>query len=278
VGVVVERTVASLRGFLREVDRLSDEWDEEFWFRGQGSAADPLVPGLYRYRYPELRSEESEIRHAFQGLARPFLAREPRTKWEWYFLMQHHGVPTRLLDWSEGALLGLHFALRSNPPGEDAAVWVLDPRWLHRHINSDAKLLPDPEDAENTRAGQLLDRYLSTSPYARPHWPPLPIPIRPPHISPRFAVQRSCFTLHGSEKDGFARAVQHSPRPRLVKLRIRSGAVSDLLTSLDECGVLESTVFPDLDGLGRQLRAEFTETRVIVSCPRVSTANHARRR
>jgi len=261
VGAVIEKTAGSLRGFLREVDRLSKEWDAEFWFRGQGRATDALLPGLYRY--PRLRGAEGEIRYAFQQQARALLEREPpRTKWEWYFLMQHHGVPTRLLDWSEGALLGLHFALRSNLPGSDAAVWILDPRWLHRQVNPKAKLLPDPDEAENAQAGRLLDRYLSGRLYARPRWPSLPIPIRPPHISPRFTVQRSCFTLHGKEKDGFATAVRRSRNPRLAKVQILKNAVPDLVTSLAECGVVESTVFPDLDGLGRELRADFTETRI----------------
>src|SRR5438552_10646949 len=86
MGLLVEKTVASLRGFLREVDGLSKEWDAEFWFRGQGRAADPLIPGLYRY--PRLRSEEGEMRYSFQRQARALIGLDrPRTKWEWYFLM-----------------------------------------------------------------------------------------------------------------------------------------------------------------------------------------------
>ena len=51
--------------------------------------------------------------------------------WEWdsFFLMQHHGVPTRLLDWSDGALIALHFAVRDKPipPKTGSIIYVLDP-------------------------------------------------------------------------------------------------------------------------------------------------------
>ena len=52
---------------------------------------------------------------------------KPANNWDWYFVMQHYGAPTRLLDWTEGALHGLYFALRNNYGYDDAAVWVLNP-------------------------------------------------------------------------------------------------------------------------------------------------------
>ncbi len=259
--------MATLEGFVRVVKQLSTEWDERLWYRGQDDADDPLIPGFHRY--PNLNGEEGELRYRFQQAARQLVTSEPKNKWEWYFLMQHHGIPTRLLDWSEGALLALHFALRSHfpkaPTAEkdaepDAAVWVLDPIWLHEHAHRGSKLLPDPEDPENRKARTLLNQYLSDHMYAPARWPKIPIPIQPPNISPRFGAQQSCFTLHGSDPDGFGRVVRRSRHVRLARIRLLRRSIPELLEGLNRSGVLESILFPDLDGLGREIKADETET------------------
>jgi hypothetical protein len=64
------------------------------------------------------------------------IATPPQDPWDWYFLMQHSGAPTRRLDWTEGSLIALYFAVRDaardNDASADAAVWVLDPWWLNK--------------------------------------------------------------------------------------------------------------------------------------------------
>jgi FRG domain-containing protein len=268
---IIERTVSSLEGFLRQVKTLEKVWEESLWFRGQGDAEDGLVPGYYRHR--ALKGEEGELRYRFQQSGRQLTSREPKDKWEWYFLMQHHGAPTRLLDWSSGALLALHFALRSYRPKEpnpDAAVWALDPVWLHGRINRRAKLLPDPYDPENAAARRLLNRYLSQRLYAPARWPSLPIPIWPPDISPRFSAQGSRFTLHGSDPHGFESVVRRSRNPHLAKIRLRRATLGEILEDLDRCGVRESVLFPDLDGLGRELKADVAETPILPAAQRSS--------
>jgi hypothetical protein len=103
--------------------------------------------GIFRY---DLLDWEDEIRAEFQGKGSQYMTESPpRDFGEWYFLMQHSGVPTRLLDWTDSALLALFFALNSNSLApddkEDAVVWMLDPWWLSATVSNgdESILLPD---------------------------------------------------------------------------------------------------------------------------------------
>ena len=109
-----------------------DPWDP--WFRGQMKAGWELIPKLYRGDYLEIHNREidDEIREEFITRTPILSESKPADEWEWYFLMQHSGAPTRLLDWTDGALLALYFAVKENTGKNDAAVWVLDPWKLSR--------------------------------------------------------------------------------------------------------------------------------------------------
>ena len=95
----------SLYEFVRLAVLIREEWSSSIdgvvdpWFRGQPDATWELVPGCYRVR----DADEESIRREFKRRASPLLMEgRPESHWEWYFMMQHHGAPTRLLDWSEG--------------------------------------------------------------------------------------------------------------------------------------------------------------------------------
>ena len=83
---------------------------------------------------PTMSHEEMRVEFRRRG-AQLITERQPVDKWEWYFLMQHHQAPTRLLDWSDAALVGLYFAVSPRCKGDeqsaDAVVYMLDPWWLN---------------------------------------------------------------------------------------------------------------------------------------------------
>jgi hypothetical protein len=169
--------------------------------------------------------------------------------------MQHSGAPTRLLDWTEGSLIALYIAVRNKvEQNTDAAVWALDPWEMNNSVlglneviapGAEASLL---HDAAAPYKSWLPARYEQVEALSQT----LPIAVYPTHFARRINSQRSCFTIHGSSRDGFSRLPQRAAA-RLAKIIIPGPATREIDRGLSVCGIDEITIFPDLDGLGRWL-------------------------
>ena len=109
----------SLEEFVSRVRDFRKKWrSTELWFRGEPPSEYPLTPSLYRP--PLSRSEgigrknEDEARIEFRQRGHALLIeREPKCDFDWYILMRHNSVLTRLLDWTEGSLIALYFIVRN---------------------------------------------------------------------------------------------------------------------------------------------------------------------
>jgi hypothetical protein len=260
--------------FLAKVIAQRDDWrnqdekewkdckeKEEFepgniWFRGVSDVKYKLVPKIYRpslynlRKFPRKEPDEDEILYAFKSRAMQMMSEPhlPSSEKDWYFLMQHYGAPTRLLDWTDGALLALYFAIRKLKEPRDAAVWVLEPSWLN-------------EEANKIDGGVRISEWSETDPwFPRPFedvlHPAFPLAVDPPHVSRRLTVQRSHFTIHGTDKDGLDKMAER-PNARLVKIPIAASDIVPILDDLNTCGISESTIFPDLEGLSRELERDW---------------------
>ncbi len=125
--------ISSLDGYLSHVEQLIKIWDEQaVWFSGLPSVDYALKPGIYRPKYAEIGDFYAlDIANEFIRRGKAFLPDFPDKKWHWYHIMQHYGIPTRLLDWTDGALIGLYFALRGRVNPNRPCVWVINPYWLN---------------------------------------------------------------------------------------------------------------------------------------------------
>jgi hypothetical protein len=262
-------TVTSVSHYIEVVERFTKEWFTAEtswgpWFRGQSDATWTLQPSMYRYSplRRSIRAVEDEIRQEFIVRAPSLGLERPQNSWEWYFLMQHCGAPTRLLDWTENALIALFFAVKGGKAknDHDAAVWILEPWKLNKSVVNIAEVLAP--GAESGMVVKHADRYKDWLPerYSNPKSlkENFPVAIYPTHFSRRISSQRSCFTIHGSDINGF----DHLPnkfRPYLIKVIIPGGKRRSIEKSLSVAGVDEVTIFPDLDGLGGWLAAVLRE-------------------
>ena len=87
----------------------------------------------------------------------------------------------------------------------------------------------------------------------------LPLALDPPHIARRVAVQHSHFTIHGTDPMGLMTLRNHA-RNRLVKIALPQASIEQTRVDLYTCGVTDSVIFPDLEGLSRELTRYFTDT------------------
>lgn len=247
-------SIGSLAEYLNCIKKLASYWDleaETLWFRGHRDSSWKLTPKLYRDEYKD--ADESEIRLEFESRALQLIqGRVPLGKWEWYFLMQHYGAPTRLLDWTDNPLLGLYFAVADHPADRDAAIWAVDPDWLNRKLRRgiEGAMLPDWKEA-NSYLKDLEDAFEGTKVTAR-----LPAAIDPPHVDRRLAAQSSRFVIFGVDRDLMKIKAIKSERRRarhLQMLTIPREAVPVIQKELYSCGITHSFVFPDLEGLCREI-------------------------
>lgn len=226
------------------------------WFRGQSDVAWKLTPKLYRAKPPKrgVRIIEDEIRQEFIMRAPGLSDAGPLTSWEWYFMMQHFGAPTRLLDWTEGALIALYFAVRDNKGDRDAAIWILDPWWLNKRVVSEREVIPPGAEIGISTADS--DRYKPWLParYSTDKLPEESAAVYPTHSARRISTQRSCFTIHGANETALE-ALTSVSDAHIAKATIPRTEILAIRDQLSVAGVDEVTIFPDLDGLGRYLNS-----------------------
>ena len=276
-------TSESLHDYLSTVHLIREEWDvpdhKELWFRAESEEhrQTRLLPGLYRPRKGEKRKSvefllelENELYEEFDRCA-PQLASDLKLEdhdWDPYFLMQHHGGPTRILDWSDGALIALHFAVRekSEPIKSGSVIYVLDPWWLNDCLGGDR----DRKDAikrwgkyiKNTHPCDMdedeWDRLYLPSNKDDVKEPLLRTPVIPllwdsPHVSRRVAAQRSRYMIFGTEPVWLSELAEKKDS-HMIEITVPANAITGIKQELRDAGVTESVIFPDLDGLGRELR------------------------
>jgi hypothetical protein len=241
--------------------------EEEFpWFRGVRSIEYDLIPGLYWLFKPKKRKQvinvAEDIREEFRRRGEYLLSgsHQELEDGELYMLMQHYAVPTRLLDWTEGALIALYFAIRESAFVNDKnskplspCVWILNPSWLNdRSIRSPLPVyLTESAMGKYPKTDRKARKYLCEK-----RLPSLPVAVYPQHLDPKVRTQRSVFTLHGKVKNAFKELCRSDPAAQVCRLRIRPEAIADIAKELRLMGITESTIFPDLKGLANEIRNE----------------------
>lgn len=284
----IEETASRIDEFLRVVVDIRKAWPrkawKELWFRGEGEdyKENKLRPALYRSpkvgavrSSAELIEIEDDLFQHFQHNATELakeesLGEDADDTWGSYFLMQHYGAPTRLLDWSDGALIALHFALRGDhEPAGDRFVFVLDPYWLMEQIEAENDHHRNAKKDWTDYCRKYPTKQLDEDDWDECYIPDedghdeLPVPnlllvLELDHFAGRISAQRSRFILFGSSPD-YLNGVLEKADARIATITVSKDSVADLRVQLRDAGITESVIYPNLDGLGRELKQLWAE-------------------
>ena len=204
-----------------EFHEVIEPYDERtVIYRGMKSVELPLIPKIGRIVPPpsigSREANEKEILRLFKERALRFIDFMPANDWDWLALGQQHGLPTRLLDWTNNPLVACYFAVEE-PGDADSVIYA-----YHNKSYIDVEEFPDP--FRYREVGKFIPR----------------------HISRRITTQGGLFTIHPKPYERFE-------SEDMEKLIIPHHIRSTLKRTLSKYGIDRFSLFPSLDGLSSHI-------------------------
>jgi hypothetical protein len=219
----------SISSFIQFHEIVQKSFNLGFIYRGiKDVEQHRLIPSIGRYldKYialgldkERLFTDEQYSLRVFAVECVPYIVQPPRNKWQLLALAQHHGLPTRLMDWSFNPLIALYFAVEGDSDC-DSAVYTFNPG---HYVDNELEDTMDPFSIEEVRA------------------------FMPAHIAGRIRAQSGLFT------------VQPDPTipldaEDLSQIRIEKRARKEIKYNLFNYGINIKSLFPDMDGLATWIK------------------------
>jgi hypothetical protein len=188
-----------------------------------------LLPKIARYNIPDIDVVEKEMLNDFIRRSLHLIECQPRNSWDWLALAQHHGMATRLLDWSENPLIALWFSMvPEHKDSEYSVVWGF--HVPHQDIiNSDNT--EDPFKAGSTKV------------------------FKPNHIIKRISAQFAWFTIHKYNTSKVFTPFEENAEyaDKLFKIKIQRSCFSECKKRLHIFGINSAVMYQDIDGLAKHV-------------------------
>lgn len=292
-----EKYISSVADYLNILEELGEEYpsspwmnnpiDSNFLFRGMENREYKLLPSVYRCvkdndgglcitndKYLSLTSEKKIIQKFIQEASAYVPRLDAHDYIRWAELAQHHGVPTRFLDWTENPLVALYFACESNKEC-DAVIWMLHKgnylAYTNRYGENRAK-------AKDMSIEEAITIFLTDSKQRiqDSELPKFPLIYTPYYFDHRMSAQASWFMAWGSQKKSFEDMIEDFCYMRyepskdgvrtygraqterfLYRLFIHKSDKQTIMRQLEHMGIHAKSLFPGLDGIGRYIERKY---------------------
>lgn len=227
-------------------------------FRGVNNKKHELCSSLYRNCNDCSNRNYIETR-LLQNFKKYALLLEPHvcdSIWSTMIIAQHHGLPTRLLDFSSSPLMALHFALTDNK-NTDAAVWAINLSKIHSNLLPEKYKLILKENNAFAFTIEML-KNIAVEDYNNDMGGEHFFVIEPPSIDIRIINQGSLFAVLPDELDPLDAFFKNSLEKNIaIKYIIPKENIHQFRAQLDEMNITERTLFNDLDGVAQYLKRRY---------------------
>jgi hypothetical protein len=232
-------SVESVAALLALLEKMQIDRDRRvhvrYWFRGQAKHGWTLMPKVYRFFTDDKTRLNTErlLSQDFRVMSAG-LRTGGESDAELYFLQQHYGMPTRLLDWTNSPLAALYFATCGGGEVDefDAELFMIDASALRS------------KGIATSRRKEFLEALSGVARFTSEKHADMILPVRPDHFDRRIGLQRSSFTFHGPKKKILT---------PVNSVKIPSGAKPSIRKQLSVAGIDHFSVFGDLDSLSKRL-------------------------
>jgi hypothetical protein len=239
------KKIQSIQDLIKHLNKDTKGYDGSIWYRGHSKKGWKLQPGYIRLTKT---IPETSLLKNFKQNAAFLLEQKPLNNFDWLFLMQHYGVPTRLLDWTESPLAALYFAVEDKKHRNvDGALWILYPCELNKNANIEASdeqyYIPSFDDEElHSHSVETLSREKKTK--------NLPIAAIATRNNPRIQAQLGVFTIHHRSDIPIENI---GNKKHVLKYEIPKDAKVQIYNELKVLGITKFQLFPELSSIGENL-------------------------
>ncbi len=243
-----------------------DAWNKKimrhrsnYLFRGHSKSDYELCAGLSRNGGKQVQLEKHLFRN-FLKYARSHLGsseNRPNNFWHWIALAQHHGLPTRLLDWTYSPMIAAHFACSNLDHRHcDGAIWMVDYHRAHRDLDEDFRAQLDAEGA-HVFTDEMLSKIVSSlDAIGLTREKEQVLFFEPPSVSSRIINQHACFSVqigHCKPMDNWL----YEHRGFWKKIIVPKELKWEIRDKLDQSNITERVLFPGLDGMCAWLARQY---------------------